>query len=70
MLKKKGNSDLLYRMDVCWNGFQMDPGGSRGEITKELCKVQMEGALKSQTIYLGGICSNMFDVSKTLWSVS
>lgn len=28
---QKENSDLLYRTDVSWNGFQMDPGGSRRE---------------------------------------
>ena len=36
--------------DVCWNGFQMDPGGSKREVTEESCKVHMEGAVKPQFI--------------------
>lgn len=56
-------------MDVCWNGFQMDPGGSRREVTKELCKVHIgagEGAVKSQTIYFGGICPSFINVIRSL----
>lgn len=66
---KKGNSDLLYRRDVCENDFQMALGGSRTEVTEVPCKVHTENTAQSQTIDFGRTSSSFINVINTLQNI-
>lgn len=66
---KKGNSDLLYRRDVCSNDFQMALGGSRTEVTEELRRVHTENTVQSQTTDFGRTDSNCINVINTLQNI-
>jgi len=60
----KENSDLLYRMDVYWNGFQMDPGGSRREGYRGI-EQGSRGGCRYVIIYSGRICPSLINVINT-----